>query len=142
MFDLTPFDRMGRGVSPFKEIDDFEKRFFGKPLPTFRTDVKETDSAYVLEAELPGFQPEEIHATVKNNLLTVSAEHDHISEENNSAAGYIRRERTRESFSRSFDITGVRGNDITAVFENGLLIITLPKAETAKDTVRELEIRS
>ncbi len=142
MFDLTPKDRAGRTSDFRKEIDDFEKRFFGKPLPTFRTDVKETDSAYVLEAELPGFQREEIRATVQNHLLTISAERDQVKEEQSRPSGYIHRERTRGSFSRSFDITGIRAEQITARFENGLLTVTLPKNESDTDTERELEIRS
>lgn len=142
MMDLTPHDRLSRFPSPFKEIDEFEKRFFGKPLPTFRTDVKETEDAYILSAELPGFRPEEIRATVGKNLLTLSAERDITEEEVSSEGGYIRRERTAGSLCRSFDITGVQAEKITARFENGLLTVTLPKAEAAKDTQRELTIET
>lgn len=142
MSDLTPYDQLGRFPSPFKEIDDFEKRFFGKSLPTFRTDVQETKESYILTAELPGFRPEEIRATVGKNLLTLSAEQDTIRREVSSDGSYIRRERTVGSLCRSFDITGVRAEDITARFENGLLTVTLPKSESAKDTLRELTIET
>ncbi len=136
MFDLTPFRN-----DAAREIDDFEKRFFGKPLPTFRTDVRETETDYILEAELPGFAREELRATVKSNLLTISAEQNRVREENNEKAGYLRRERSRGTFCRSFDITGVRADGIRASFENGVLTVILPKAEMPKDAVKELEIR-
>jgi HSP20 family protein len=140
MLDLTPFGRSFRGLDSFREIDDFEKRFFGKPLPTFRTDIRETEEAYVLEAELPGFTKDEIRATVRNELLTVIAEHSSLSEESEEKDGYIRRERMRGTFSRSFDISGVRVEEITATFENGILTVILPKADPKRDTQRELEI--
>ncbi len=136
MFDLTPFR-----PETAREIDDFEKKFFGRPLPTFRTDVRETETDYLLEAELPGFAKEEIRATVKNNLLTISAEQNRLTRETNEKAGYIRRERSRGTFCRSFDITGVRADAIHASFENGVLTVVLPKAELTKDAVKELEIR-
>ncbi len=136
MFDLMPFRS-----DAVREIDDFERRFFGRPLPAFRTDVRETETDYILEAELPGFAKEEVRATVKNNLLTISAEQTRIREENNEKNGYIRRERSRGSFCRSFDITGVRTEGIRAVFENGILTLTLPKQEHPKDAPRELEIQ-
>ena len=143
MFDLTPFDRARRGLDPFfsaREIDDFEKRFFGRSLPALRTDIRETEHAYILESELPGFQREEIHVSVKSHRLTICAEHDELHREPEEKKGYIRRERAYGSICRSFDITGVLTDKITAVFQNGILTLTLPKADTAAETQKDVPI--
>lgn len=145
MFDLTPFDRARRGIDPFfsfREIDDFEKRFFGRPLPMLRTDIRETEDAYILESELPGFQPEEIRVSVKNNRLTVCAQRNDEGDDDRESGGYIRRERVRGSVCRSFDVTGVLTDKISASFHGGILILRLPKANTATDTEQDVPIET
>lgn len=145
MFDLTPFDRARRGIDPFfsfREIDDFEKRFFGRPLPMLRTDIRETEDAYILESELPGFQPEEIRVSVKNNRLTVCAQRNDGDDDDRETGGYIRRERVRGSVCRSFDVTGVLTDKISASFHGGILILKLPKANTAPDTEQDVPIET
>ena len=82
MFALTPFVRGNRYVAfdPFRELEELEKSFFGAPTPTVRTDIKETETAYILEAELPGFRKEELKLEVQNKTLTISAEHESENE--------------------------------------------------------------
>ncbi len=139
MFDLSPFDRMSL-FSPQKEIDDFEKRFFGRTLPAMRTDIRETDKAYLLEAELPGFSTDDIRVSIKEHLLTISAERNDTGEETDEAGGYLRRERTRGCIRRSFDITGISTSGISASFRDGILTVTLPKPEHPHDTERDVKI--
>ena len=146
MFDLTPFDRMTRSFAaydPFREMEremaEMEKRFFGTPSPTFRTDIRESDGAYILEADLPGFAKEEIHAEIKENVLTVSAEHKTESEKKDGDR-YIRRERSFGSYRRSFDLRGIEVDAITAAYRDGVLTLTLPKKEQKPPEARALNI--
>ena len=141
MFDLTPFGRGGRGLDGFREVDDFEKRFLGKPLPTFRTDIRESEEAFLLEAELPGFTKEEVRAFLQNDRLTITAEQKREADSYDALTGYIQKERMRGTLSRSFDVTGIRSDGIYASLENGILTLILPKADPKKNIPKELEIR-
>ena len=142
MFDLTPFDRMTRSFAaydPFREMEEMEKRFFGATPPAFRTDIRETDAAFILEADLPGFAKENIRAEIKENILTVYAEHKTENEEKDGDR-YIRRERSFGSYRRSFDIRGIEGDAITAAYRDGVLTLTLPKKEKKLPEARTLSI--
>ena len=146
MFDLIPFgfgSRAFAAYDPFKEMEELERRFFGEhqATPALRTDIRETEQAYVLEAELPGFSKEDIHARIKDGYLTVHAQRKSESEDKNEKGNYIRRERTYGSFRRTFDLSGIRAEDITASYKDGILSITLPKEEEKPDEGRQLEIR-
>lgn len=94
-------------------------------------DIQETDNAYQVYAELPGLSKKDVDITVESNMLTLSGErkwHDERSRE-----GYRRMERAYGKFSRTFQLPQtVRPEDVEARFENGLLLITIPKAEEAR----------
>ena len=144
MFELTHYARGNHSFAaynPFKEMEDFEKHFFGRQLPAFKTDIRETENAYILDAELPGFSKEDIHAEVRNGYLTIHAEHKSENEEKDEKNNYIRRERSYGSFSRSFDLEGIKSDEITASYKDGVLSLTLPKEETKQTEGRRLEIQ-
>lgn len=142
MFELTPFTRGNRfaAYDPFKEMEDFEKHFFGRQLPAFKTDIRETEHAYILDADLPGFSKEDIHAEVRNGYLTIHAEHKSDKDEKEEKNKYIRRERSYGSFTRSFDLDGIDSEGITASYKDGVLSLTLPKAEEKPEEGRQLKI--
>ena len=140
MFGLTPF-RSNFYVSaydPWKEMEEFEKRFFGQRTPAMKTDIREADGAYILEAELPGFTREDIHAEIKNGYLTIRAERKSESEDNKE--NYLRRERSFGSFSRTFDLEGIDADAISASFKNGVLTLELPKLAPKAEEAKNLEI--
>ena len=140
MFGLTPF-RSNFYVSaydPFKEMEEFEKRFFGQRTPAMKIDIREADGAYILEAELPGFTREDIHAEIKNGYLTIRAERKSESEDNNE--NYLRRERSFGSFCRTFDLEGIDADAISASFKNGVLTLELPKLAPKAEEAKKLEI--
>ena len=140
MFGLTPF-RSNFYVSaydPWKEMEEFEKRFFGQRTPAMKIDIREADGAYILEAELPGFTREDIHAEIKNGYLTIRAERKSESEDNNE--NYLRRERSFGSFSRTFDLEGIDADAISASFKNGVLTLELPKLAPKAEEAKKLEI--
>ena len=141
MFGLTPF-RSNFYVSaydPWKEMEEFEKRFFGQRTPAMKTDIREADGAYILEAELPGFSREDIHAEIKNGYLTIRAERKSESEDNNE--NYLRRERSFGSFSRTFDLEGIDADAISASFKDGILTLNLPKLAPKAEEARSVEIK-
>lgn len=128
MFGMLPFERSEDNV--FDTFDNFARNFFrssNTSLPAFRTDIRDAGDRFVLEAELPGFQKEDIKLDVKDGILTITAEHKETNEERDSKGGYIRRERRLGSFTRSFDISGVDEERITAAYKNGVLELELPK---------------
>lgn len=83
----------------------------------------------MLDADLPGFDREDIHLELQGDVLTITAQHQDKKEEKDEKGNYICRERTSNSYSRSFNVSGIRGEDITAAYENGVLQLTLPKQE-------------
>ena len=100
-----------------------------------------SDDAYVLEADLPGVKKEDIHIDIDGDRLSISAQRSSTNEEKDSDGNYIRCERSYGSFSRSFDISGVRSEDISAAYDNGVLTLTMPKQVQAVPAARRLEIR-
>ena len=141
MFGLTPF-RSNYYVSaydPFKEMEEFERRFFGQRTPAMKTDIRETENAYILESDLPGFSREDIHAEIKDGYLTIRAEHKSENEDKNES--YLRRERTYGTFTRTFDLEGIDAEAITASFKNGVLTLNLPKLQPKVEDARKVEIQ-
>ena len=144
MFELTPFvhnNHFLNSYDPFKAMEEFEKNFFGHRFPAFKTDIRETENAYVLDAELPGFSKEDIHAEVRNGYLTIHAEHKTENEEKDEKNNYLRRERSYGSFTRSFDLDGINSDEISASYKDGILTLTLPKATQKVEEGRRLEIQ-
>ena len=140
MFGLTPFrSNYVSAYDPFKEMEEFERRFFGQRTPAMKTDIRETENAYILESDLPGFSREDIHAEIKDGYLTIRAEHKSENEDKNES--YLRRERSYGSFSRTFDLDGIDAEAITASFKNGVLTLELPKMQTKVEEARRVEIK-
>lgn len=142
MFDLTPFDRRQRSLSNY--FDNFEKTFFGDILGSmgaFNTDILDQGDKYVLQAELPGFAKEDIHIDLNGDMLTIHAEHKEENEEKDNKCNFVRRERRYGSFSRSFDVAGIKTNEITAEYKNGVLEMNLPKATSKAPATRQIELR-
>ena len=140
---LTPYRRNEfSAFNPFKAMDEMERRFFGNDsLAEFKTDIREEDGKVILEADLPGFKKEDIHVDLDDNFMTISAERHSDYEQKDKQGNYIRCERSYGSYSRSFDVTGIDHDQITASFENGVLTLTMPKMTQPQLTSRRLEIQ-
>ena len=120
------------------EFDDFFDddfgfdRFFGRTGRSagrrkIDTDIKETDTGYELEMELPGFKKEDVKAELNNGYLTVTAKTDTSSEDNSSNGKYIRKERFVGSYQRSFYVGDqLKQEDIKGSFQDGILKIEIP----------------
>lgn len=142
MYSMMPFGR-NRSLANF--FDDFDRHFFGdlthSTPSAFRTDIRDDGDRYVLDADLPGFNREDIHLDLQGDVLTITAQHEDKKEEKNDKGDYICRERTSSAYSRSFNVSGIRGEDITAAYQNGVLQLTLPKQETQVPQTRRIEIQ-
>ncbi|MFO7636304.1 MAG: Hsp20/alpha crystallin family protein [Clostridia bacterium] len=139
MFDLVPKRKTQYDV--FDMMDDLLKTSFYTPgtyATGMKTDIRETDNEYVLEAEIPGFAKEDINLELKNNYLIISAEKEESGKEETEA--YIRRERKFGSVARSFYVEGVKEEDIKASYNNGILEIRLPKEKKQVQSGRKLPI--
>lgn len=103
-------------------------QYINKMVPP--VNIKETDGAYVIELMAAGLKKEDFNIELDNELLTISSE---VKTENNSDEGkFTKREFSYSSFRRSFTLPEtVKGEDITASYENGILRISLPKKEEA-----------
>ena len=139
MFGMIPFDRSDNNI--FDLFDNFEKQFFNNTsasLPAFRTDIRDQGDKFLLEAELPGFNKEDISLDLKEGILTVKAEHKEDQEQKQGE--YIRRERRTGSFARSFDVSGIDESGISAAYKNGILEVTLPKQAPVVPESRQIDI--
>ena len=134
MYNMVPYrgSNLSRGLmrnfmNPFN--DDFFRSFFGdeRLANSFKVDVKDEGGHYLLEAELPGMNKDDLRIDVENGVMTISAETNETREENKD--NYVYRERRVGSMRRSFDLEGIREEDITAEYTNGVLRLTLPKKE-------------
>lgn len=115
-------------------FDDFFDYPFGRLTAAsgdlMKTDVRETDHSYEIAMNLPGVKKEDVKAELKDGYLTISASTNTSSEEKDKDGRYIRRERYTGSCSRSFYVgRQVTEEDIKAKFENGTLIMQIPKME-------------
>ena len=112
----------------FPEVD---KALYGKHANNvMKTDVKETDSGYEVDIDLPGFKKDEINAQLDNGYLTISASKGLDKEEKNKEGKYIRKERYAGAMSRSFYVGDeVTQDDIKARYEDGILRLSVPKKE-------------
>ena len=115
----------------FPSFPNIDKALYGTNVKNLmKTDVKETDTEYVVEIDLPGFKKEEIRMQLENGSLTVSASKGLEKDEKNENGSYIRRERYAGSMSRSFYVgEHVKEEDIHPRYENGILAFHLPKEE-------------
>jgi len=101
-------------------------------------DVEEHPDKYSVHVELPGMKLEEIKITIEDNRLVIRGEKTRTEEK--KGATYHRVERVYGSFERAFTLThAVKSDKIDAIYRDGVLEITVPKAEEAR--AREIPIK-
>ncbi len=112
----------------FPEVD---KALYGKHAShEMKTDVKETDSGYEVDIDLPGFKKDEINVQLDNGYLSISAAKGLDKEEKNKEGKYIRKERYAGAMSRRFYVgDALTQEDIKAKYESGILRLSIPKKE-------------
>ena len=127
---MDVFDDFDRDF--FRGFGNIDRTLYGKHAQhVMKTDVKETDQGYEVDVDLPGFKKDEIHLELNDGYLTISATVNRDNDEKDSDGKYIRRERFSGSFNRSFYVgEDVTQEDIKARFEDGTLMLMIPKKET------------
>ena len=139
MYGITSYKK--NGYDPFMEFRSLQKAFFNEEdQVSIKTDIRDTGDSYVIDAELPGFNRDEINVEVNDDILTISAEKHSETNEEDKKEGYIRRERYYGTVSRSFNISEVDASSITAKHENGVLTLTLPKRKEELPKSHKIEI--
>ncbi len=126
--------------------------WFGRDLPSifntgFHTglsipavNIKETHESFLVEVAAPGMKKSDFNIHLDNGLLTISSELQ--TENTNSEENYTRKEFGYQSFKRTFTLPdSVNGDKISAKYADGILAITLPKKDDAKQKpVRTINI--
>ncbi|UNC91795.1 Hsp20/alpha crystallin family protein [Candidatus Contubernalis alkaliaceticus] len=115
--------------------EGYHDKFHFRPA----VDMEESGDKIIISAELPGIKKEDIKISIMDNKVVISGE---INEEKNvEETNYYLKERVRGKFSRSFTLPSpVDSNKVEANYRNGILSLTLPKAEEAKP--KQIEIQS
>lgn len=124
-YSYEPFQAMRDLLrwDPFAELAriNTERMTF---TPSF--DVRETNDAFVLTADVPGLTEKDLEINLTNNRLTVSGKREHEKEEKGET--WYRSERSYGSFSRTFTLPAeIDANKVTAEMKNGVLTIQLPR---------------
>ena len=139
MFTLTPFNRTNGFLS---DTDDFYKTFFdvfhdaprsASRLDSFRIDLKETESGYTVEAELPGVKKEEVGINFSDGNLKIAVERNETN--NSDGENYVHRERRFVSMSRSVYLPDASAEGITAKLTDGVLAVTVAKTKKTDTSV-------
>jgi HSP20 family protein len=136
MFNLRR--EMNRVFDSFFRGADEPSLLSGTWIPA--VDVAEEDDAYVVKMELPGINKDDVKITLESNILTIQGEKKAESEVKQK--NYHRSERSYGTFQRSFTLPStVRNDKIDAVYKDGILIVSLPKAEEAKPKQIEVKVK-
>ena len=143
-----------RGFSPFQEMDsifeDLDRtldRFFGRPFREIRRegrraptlDMRDLGDRYLIEAEIPGIDKEDIDIELKDDTLVIEGETTEETEE--EGEDYLRRERGYRSFYRRLPVPEeVEQDEVSAELDRGILTIDLPKKETEVKEGKKIDI--
>lgn len=149
MFKLIPYrkNNLSRTEDIFDDFfDSFINDSFFAPMRAldnrfggFKVDVSDSGDRYLIEADLPGMDKENVKIEYENKYLTITARREDTQEtqENN----YIRKERQCGEYRRSFYIDNIAVEDIDASFKNGVLKIDIKKKEPVPEGNRYIQIK-
>ena len=102
-------------------------------------DIEETEKEFILSADMPGLKKKEVTIDIHDGVITIKGER--MNEDKSSFSGYRMHERQFGSFNRSFRLPdNVNEDKIAAKFDNGELLITLPKTKEIKPEGRQIKI--
>jgi HSP20 family protein len=145
MFDLIPFRKKNEDVVRHlvNSINDVFNEDFFAPLRSnvhqFRTDIRDRGDAYLIESDLPGFSKENIEIDYSNHYLTIKATRKH-EEEDRQNDQVLRSERSYGEFVRRFYVENIQYDNIKAKFQDGVLMLEVPKKEKAEPVTKKIEI--
>jgi HSP20 family protein len=128
---FTPFGDFSR-FDPLRDLerffDEFERPYgLSDQTRSMRMDVSETDQAYTVRAEMPGYEKQDINVSIDGHTVTIRAKHDEQQQQPQSGT-LMRNERFHGEQYRSFTLPQeVDDQQASATCKNGILELTLPK---------------
>ena len=126
IFGESLFDDMFEDMmTPFYSANSALYGKHGRNL--MKADIRETDNAYELDIDLPGFKKDEVNLKLDQGYLTISASKGLDKDDKDKDGRYIRRERYAGACSRSFYVGEVEPDQVSAKYEDGILKISVPK---------------
>ena len=121
----------------FNDVDRdwFTAPAFGNQVQgIMKTDVRENENSYELDVELPGYDKSDLNLELNDGYLTISAKKDNTKEEKDNSGKVIRRERYQGAAQRSFFVgDDITEEDVKAKFNNGVLMLTIPKKDKEQE---------
>ena len=150
MANIIRWDPFGEMVHLRHTVDGLFDQSFSRPWRIVRwengesvspLDVYETDDELVVKAVLPGVKPEDVEVSITGDTLSIKGEFK--AEEETKKRSYYRQERRYGSFHRAITLpTEVETDKAEAVFEHGVLTLTMPKAEAVKPKTIQVKAHS
>lgn len=143
MFGMVPYRKKNNDMFKCFFSDDFldnflNDNFFIRQTSGIKADIKENDNEYIIEAEIPGVDKEAIDVELKDDYLTITANHsDEINEEKEN---YIRRERRVGKLSRSFYVQNAKRENVEASYKDGILNLIIPKEKEQTSLKYKIDI--
>lgn len=145
---IRPYEKNYLRDTRFDDFYDMIDSFFNDDFTpqraiksaTFKVDVIDEENDYKVEAELPGFNKDEIDVDFEEGNLTISAEKNEEVNEENKEKNYIHRERKSSKMVRRMFFKDVDEENMSAKLEGGILEITIPKKPEEKKN-KKIEIR-
>lgn len=151
---LARFRPFSSSVDPFRDLSDIQSEmsrvfdsFFGRPFPVGGVErvwapavnVYETNDELVISAELPGLNEKDIHLSITGDMLTLKGERRWNQEV--KPESYYRSERWFGKFERTLPLPmPVQADKVKAKYRDGVLAITLPKAEEIKPKEIKIDV--
>lgn len=140
MSGLVPFNRNRNVGNFYSMLDDFFNDAWSPrrsvQSDTFKLDVKEDDQEYVVEAELPGVNKDELNVELREGRLTIAVNRDERKAETDEQKQVIHRERYYTSMARSLFLGDAAREGIDAKLSDGILSIHVPKAPSNEPNYR------
>ena len=125
-------------------FDDFGRTMLGKNIvknemeTSPAVDVRETEKSYIMEVDLPGYSENDIDISMKDRVLTLSCKKE--KKEEKKEGGYLIKERNNFEFKRRFNFSDdIDEASVSAVFENGVLEVNIPKKAETKPVQIEVK---
>jgi HSP20 family protein len=135
--DLDRFcqDFFGDGIGCATPSASFADKGFAPAM-----DLKEREDAYVAEIEMPGMKAEDFHVEVLDGVLSIRGERKQETEEKTKQ--WHRSERVYGSFERRIELpSAVDAEKVEAVYKDGILTVTVPKAPGAKPRTIQVQVK-
>lgn len=144
-FMLDDLDKLGRNMDKWFEsmlgtwpvfTASIAKKFAG---PT--VDIQDLGKEYLVKADIPGMKKEDIKVSLHDGMVEISGSREEEKKEEDKAKGYFRSERFSGAFHRALELPGPVDKDkASAKYENGVLLLSLPKANGGKEDGKSIAI--